>query len=441
MLPAVWGLLQLSGGSRQSFRFVFKNQSRQPKIRAAVVRNQWLVFPYCKAVPGLPASCWGMDTVPFGQIMECAKRFPPFGPVRESAYSRQLAWFVRHWKRNTHLTHLPHMASGQSVVIVGAGMAGLLCGRIAATEGFPVTVVDKGSRPGGRMATRPLDGALADYGAQFMEARSQEFRRHLQEWQGAGLARLWGFGFEGEPEPSGLARYLVDGGMNRLPAHLSESLEVRVRTEVESITTSNGRWVLRLKEGQFLKADAVVLTCPVPQALHLLRQGAVELDRGLAKRLDTVLYDPCFTLILHLAGESGLPCPGALSVESGPLAWLADNQQKGISGESTTVTIHASPEFSASHFDDDRDRVMRLMEQAAAHLLATPVVSRHLHRWRYARVRTPLPERVVVLCEQPLLLLAGDACGGRDVEAAALSGMAAAEQLRNSLREGVQVAH
>ncbi|MCW5962888.1 MAG: FAD-dependent oxidoreductase [Bryobacterales bacterium] len=327
------------------------------------------------------------------------------------------------------------------VVVVGAGMAGLQCARALHSGNFQVTVLDKGSRPGGRMATRPIDGHLADYGAQYLESRSQEFRLQLRDWQAEGLARLWGFGFEGEAEPSGLARYLVEGGMNRMPALLGDSLGVRTRTEVESVSLDGNAWMLRLKESAPMRADALVLTCPVPQAIALLRRGEVELDRKLAKRLDTVLYEPCFTLIAQLSGDSGIPCPGALSLDGHPLAWIADNQQKGVTAGSAVVTIHAGPEFSTSHFDDDRERVIRLMEQAAGQHLASPVRARHLHRWRYARPRTPLAERVVVLQEQPLLLLAGDACGGRDVEAAALSGMAAAKSLLARLREGSPDVH
>ncbi len=320
-------------------------------------------------------------------------------------------------------------------------MAGLQCAQGLRSRGLNVAVLDKGSRPGGRMATRPLDGNLADYGAQYVESRSHEFRMQLKEWISAGVSRLWGFGFEGEAEPSGLARYLVEGGMNQLPARLAEPLRIHLRTEVERVALNGNQWQLIASDGTFWHADAVVLTCPVPQALALLRRGGVELDRAVARKLDTVIYEPCFTLLLKLDGESQIPCPGALAMDGDPLYWIADNRQKGISGGtmgSTVVTLHAGPEFSTSHFDDDRERVIRLMEQAAAPHLGAPVVARHLHRWRYSRVRTPLMERVLTLKESPLLLLAGDACGGRDVEAAALSGMAAASTILEWLPDGVR---
>ncbi len=326
--------------------------------------------------------------------------------------------------------------SAGEVVVIGAGMAGLQCATSLAAKGLAVTVLDKGSRPGGRMATRPLDGHYADYGAQYMESRSNEFRMQLREWQEEGLARLWGFGFEGEDQPSGLARYLVEGGINQLPAHMAASMDLRVRAEVESVALAGEQWELRIKDAVSVRTSALVITCPVPQTINLLRKGGVEMDRPLAKRLDTVIYEPCFTLLAKLSGESGLPCPGALALDGNPIAWMADNRQKGLSKEATVVTIHAGPEFSSSHFDDDKDRVIRLMEQAAADRLASPVVSRHLHRWRYARPRTPLTERFLVLQEHPLLVLAGDAFGGRDVEAAALSGMAAAGAVFAGLKEG-----
>jgi hypothetical protein len=322
-------------------------------------------------------------------------------------------------------------------------MAGLQCAARLTDSGVPVVLLDKGSRAGGRMATRPVEGALADYGAQYVEALSHEFRLQLKQWQSAGMARLWGFGFEGESTPSGLARYAIEGGMNRLPAHLGQSLNIRLRTEVERIALDGDHWLVSQTDGPSWRVPALVLTCPVPQALTLIDRGGIPLDRTLARKLDTVLYDPCFTLLLRLAGESRVPCPGALALDGQPLYWIADNRQKGVAGsssEGTVLTLHAGPEFSTSHFDDDRDRVIRLMEHAAEPYLGAPILARHLHRWRYSRARTPLVERFLTLHESPLLLLAGDACGGRDVESAALSGIAAATALLERRPQWVSLA-
>lgn len=62
------------------------------------------------------------------------------------------------------------VAAGQArarprVVVVGAGIAGLMCARELAATGVDVVVVDKGRGVGGRMATRRFGGAVFDHGA------------------------------------------------------------------------------------------------------------------------------------------------------------------------------------------------------------------------------------------------------------------------------------
>jgi len=42
--------------------------------------------------------------------------------------------------------------------VIGAGMAGLTAARLIAAAGHVVSVLDKGRRAGGRMATRQLTG-------------------------------------------------------------------------------------------------------------------------------------------------------------------------------------------------------------------------------------------------------------------------------------------
>jgi renalase len=43
-------------------------------------------------------------------------------------------------------------------IVIGAGIAGLACARALATAGVPVRVLERGSRPSGRLASRTLHG-------------------------------------------------------------------------------------------------------------------------------------------------------------------------------------------------------------------------------------------------------------------------------------------
>ena len=97
------------------------------------------------------------------------------------------------------------------VVVVGSGMAGLTTARRLVDAGHRVVVVDKGRRPGGRMATADLGGgALADHGAQFWTVRSPELAAERDRWLAGGTVREWCRGFGTE---DGHPRYAVPGGM------------------------------------------------------------------------------------------------------------------------------------------------------------------------------------------------------------------------------------
>ncbi len=79
----------------------------------------------------------------------------------------------------------------RSVVIVGAGIAGLVAATACEAAGFDVVVIDKGRGVGGRTATRRIGAATFDHGAQFFTARSDEMRQMVEAWRAAGVVAEW----------------------------------------------------------------------------------------------------------------------------------------------------------------------------------------------------------------------------------------------------------
>ncbi len=73
------------------------------------------------------------------------------------------------------------------VVVVGAGIAGLVAARRLADAGADVVVVDKGRSVGGRLATRRIGDATLDHGAQFFTVRTPAFQRQVDDWVERGL--------------------------------------------------------------------------------------------------------------------------------------------------------------------------------------------------------------------------------------------------------------
>jgi oxygen-dependent protoporphyrinogen oxidase len=57
-----------------------------------------------------------------------------------------------------------------SVVVVGAGLAGLAAASELVRRGFDVTVLEASGRVGGRMTSDEIDGVVIDRGAQFLSS-------------------------------------------------------------------------------------------------------------------------------------------------------------------------------------------------------------------------------------------------------------------------------
>ena len=314
-----------------------------------------------------------------------------------------------------------------SVLVVGAGISGLLCARTVRDAGLAVTVLDKGRGVGGRMATRRVDGAVFDHGAQFFTCRDEGFAAVVRDLADAGAAHPWFRGlltFGGGVVDDGGDRYRGDPTMTAPAKALAAGLSVRTDTRVVAVTADGDRWVARSEDGAADDADVLVLTAPVPQSVALLDAGDVRLPRELRARLDRVVYDPCLAVLATLAEPTTLPDPGALRPAEEPVVWITDNQRKGISPV-PAVTIHAGPHTSRDLWDEPDAVVVRELTGAVRPLGVGEPRTAHVVRWRYATPIDPLPERCLTTTAPLPLVLAGDAFGGPRVEGAALSGLAA----------------
>ena len=75
------------------------------------------------------------------------------------------------------------------IAVVGAGIAGIACARTLAQAGHRVTVFEKSSSAGGRMATRQTEFGVFDHGTQYFTVRDARFEKALAT--ASGLVRPW----------------------------------------------------------------------------------------------------------------------------------------------------------------------------------------------------------------------------------------------------------
>lgn len=314
------------------------------------------------------------------------------------------------------------------VLVVGAGIAGLLCAHRLQERGLRVVVLDKARGVGGRMSSRRIGGGRADHGAQFFTVQDDGFRPFVQSWLAAGLIREWFRHSEVDYDPEGFPRYVGTEGMSTVPKYLARSLEVRCGERVEALEHKDAGWTVTTGTGVQYAAAELVLTAPLPQAAELLAAAGVNWATGRYAQLAEVRYQRALAGIIVLDGESQVPAPGFVRFRDGRLTWIADNRQKGISPNVTTLTLHTSNDFANAYWEASDSLRSALMVEAAQPFLGARVREVTVHRWGYTLPKNPWPEGSARMPELRLTL-AGDAFGGPRVEGAALSGLDAAGRL------------
>lgn len=313
------------------------------------------------------------------------------------------------------------------VVVVGAGIAGLMSAQSLSKSGHEVIVVDKGRSPGGRLATRRIDDATLDHGAQFFTVRDSVFKAHVSEWIASGVATEWCRGFDTTAQNNdGYPRYRGVLGMTDIAKHLARGLDVRYNTLAFSIVGgATSRWQLKIDDGSVFDADAIIVTCPLPQAYALLVTAGIELPESMLR----TEYDRTICLLAVLDTSSAVTKPGGLQNPDETFSFITDNAIKGISS-AVALTMHANPQFSLEHWDTSTDDVQRLLlERARPWIGNSTVVTSQIKKWRFATPLTIWPERYWA---NDMIVLAGDAFGGPKIEGAALSGLSAANYLANN---------
>lgn len=311
------------------------------------------------------------------------------------------------------------------VVVVGAGIAGLVAAAHLQSAGHEVVAFDKGRSPGGRLATRRIGDARLDHGAQFFTIRSDEFAAFAEPHIASGLVYEWCRGFDESPD--GYPRYAVRGGMNVLAKTVAAPVDVRCSALVFAIRRGTATpWEVVLDTAEVVTADALVVTCPLPQSYSLLVPAEIDLPDTLI-RTD---YDRTLALLATLDRPAAVPEPGGRQHPTDTLSFVADNQRKGIS-DTPAITVHANAEWSLAHWDTDpADVFAQLTVAASVYLGGATIIESQLKKWRFATPRTTWPEPCWSPPDTPgPLVLAGDAFAGAKVEGAVLSGLAAAGTL------------
>ena len=335
----------------------------------------------------------------------------------------------------------------KKIAIIGAGMSGVSCARTLVQAGHQVTLFEKSSSVGGRMATRETVFGTFDHGAQYFTARDPRFTLTLKSvpdvckaWSANAVQSLDENGHVAAPSrPAHDAHWVSLPGMNALPKALAKELTDAHKVELNTRVTLLERdvlnahlWQLRTEGAEgaqhvFSGFDAVLLAIPAPQASALLKTAAPTSD--LAQQIDKVTMAPCWTLMLAFpqAMQPGLTTLGpqwnAARSSHHRLAWLARESSKPGRGSIERWTVQASAAFSQDHLQDDTARVQGKLLKAFSEVTGIHAEPSHVEsqRWLYAQTTAPLGKSHLWDAATGVGLC-GDWCIGHRVEDAFISG-------------------
>lgn len=279
-----------------------------------------------------------------------------------------------------------------TVIVVGAGIAGLACAREILDAGIPVRVIERAPAVGGRLASVRIDGRIADIGAAYVTADDPAFLGRLQTWRIDGLAHPWTDTFRGQHGP-GPMRWSAPGGLRSLAEDLARELQISLSTEVTELPS----------------ADAVVLAMPGPEALRI--------TPGLTPAREQS-WVPSRAVVLTYGKRSWNDFHGAFVNDHPIVATICDDGDRR--GDRAPVLVaHATPEFA-----EGGDSVK--LATAVGEILGIDEIPRiESFPWPYA---TPTPGSTP-FARAGNVYLCGDAFGKPRVQTAWLSGRAVARDI------------
>lgn len=281
------------------------------------------------------------------------------------------------------------------VVVIGAGISGLVCARELVAGGRTVLVLDKSRGVGGRCATRRMLGQPVDIGLSYFHADDPELLAELASVP-AKLLPGWPQRIAGDGAPchpaafrAGQQRLAYAEGVNVFPRQLARGLDMQLGARVTRLTPRGGRVELELEDGPPVYAHDVVLTIPAPQAAAVL---PIEEGRAL-RAVDTLLtrveVQPCITLALGYPIDLAPPDFDILYPESSSeLQLIAHDSSKRERPDYHVLVVQARSAWSAEHLELGKYHWLPALTEAAARLLGDWVrrpAWADVHRWRFAK--------------------------------------------------------
>jgi predicted NAD/FAD-dependent oxidoreductase len=252
--------------------------------------------------------------------------------------------------------------SDPTILIVGAGVAGLSCARELNARGISNVVFERARGVGGRCATRRIHGQPVDHGLPFLHAKSGEFGEALNELDPAGKVLGWPTEvreprllFHPDALKPGRRRMARRAGVGEFAKWLGHTVDVRLGHEATDLADRGDRVEVRFGDGSHADASFVVLACHVRESVRLaepLVSGWANAQSRLAS-LHTIEPIPTLTVIAGY-DPAAFEAPFHLwnPLETTMLHVIVHDSSKREHPAERVLVMHARPGYSRERLAD-----------------------------------------------------------------------------------------
>ena len=365
--------------------------------------------------------------------------FTPPQPILGTVRPRPLSSHADRLDVPAYARRVQRPARGQplSVAVIGGGVAGAACARALVDAGHVVTVFDKGRGPGGRCSTRSADGDRHfDHGAPYFTAVDERFVRFVDSWHHEGIvSRFAPRMLSSSSSSSSRAhndKWTARPGMRALLQRMLSGVPVMFNEPVSRIEIDANdarRFVCVGNEGRRLgDFDVVVVAVPGPQAAVLL----ADIAPHLAARARAAVMQATWAVMLDYDGLGPEVDFDVAELRGRPLRFAAREAGKPGRLPGARWVLHGTAvddaESTSLRTNDTAARAQEILLADFVTLVgataARPSFSQ-AHLWRYAFVERAVGSDCLA-SDDSRIVACGDWCLGPRVEAAFLSGTAAA---------------
>ncbi len=264
----------------------------------------------------------------------------------------------------------------KKIVIIGAGVSGLLCGKRLTEAGHSVLLIDKGRNVGGRLSTRKTDGAIFHHGASSLP----NFYNHkdLPEF---GLKTLKRAEKEKVIQRNG-DLFEPTCSVSHFVSFFADSLNIQEGCEATSLNIPNKTIdvTYRSSNRKKISYDLMVISIPPNQAKNLVNNQIHTFDncllevkmRSSAAALFSFDLDPELVKETHFSNEK--------------IQIQVENNRFKCEQQLFCLTVHTKEPFARIVVDNDKNIIKEILLEevlnAVPFSLPKPTYEAG-HRWLY----------------------------------------------------------